>query len=108
MNTFTDEPKYSSYENCYFNVSRYCENDNLAVTIMNSDLGVISRATVNPGVSINDDWIFLKDYSENEGTVDWFLREGLIESYPTIDVESGWVVIKAYKLTEKGKSIIKT
>lgn len=105
MNNFTYKSKYGEYKDCWFQVSSYAENDNLAVEIWSAEEGPITRVTVNPGVEIPRTQIAVKDYSENEGMVDFLKSEGLIEDIPVIAIPSGWIEIPVYDLTDKGKEV---
>lgn len=103
---FTYESKYGNYENCYFDVGRYAENDNLAIRIRAEYGEPITTVTINPSEDISDDYIFVKDYSENEGMVEWLTKMNIIDPTPKKAVSSGWVSIKAYELTARGKEML--
>ena len=98
MNKFEFKSKYATYKDCYFQVGHY-QNGNLALEIWNNTEGCINRPTVNPDVKIPTTHIAVKDYSENEGTVDALKDLGIIEGDPTQIIRSGWVEIPVYALT---------
>lgn len=77
MNTFNLKLKYGTYNNCFFKVSRYT-NDNIALGIYNSD-GPVCTATVNPGIYISDDFVAIKNYSENSGVLEALIELGFIK-----------------------------
>lgn len=106
MNNFTFKSKYAEYKNSFFQVGSY-GNKNLAVEIWSAEDGPISRVTVNPGIMIPRTQIAIKDYSENEGMVDFLKSEGLIEDVPVMTIPSGWIEIPVYNLTDKGKEVFR-
>lgn len=101
----TFKTKYHEYPNCEFVAARYC-NGNLALQVISSDEGPITTCTVNPGFAIEDNAIAIKNYSENDGMADTLNEMGIIgrELYR---VQSGFVEIPIYELTEKGLEIFK-
>jgi hypothetical protein len=104
--TFTYKSKYSTYNNCRFSVNRY-HNDNFALQIVDNE-GLIATCTVNLGkVETSDFVIAIKDYSENEGMVDFLKSMGIIEDKPKFCEYSGFVTIPYYALTESGKELYK-
>lgn len=103
MTNFKFEGRYGTYYNCNFEVGRY-SNGNIGITIFSNDVGPVTTVTVNPGYTINDDCIAIKNYSENTGMVDWLISKDLIESNPVMITRSGFVEIPVHKLTEKGMS----
>lgn len=101
MNTFTYESKYGTYKDSFFQTGHY-ENGNLAIEIWSNEEGPITRVTVNPDIKIPQTQIAVKDYSENEGMVDWLISQDIIEKNPVKVVESGWVEIPIFNLTLNG------
>lgn len=95
-----------TFPNCYFVPSRYSSNNNLALKI-ESDDGSICVCTVNPNKKLSDDVICIKDYSENEGMVDFLKNMGII-SNKVESIPSGWVELYVYELTEYGKELFKS
>lgn len=98
--TFTYESKYGIYTNCQFMIGYY-RNGNIGVEIWSED-GPITKVTTNPDISIGNDMIAIKNYSENEGMVDWLKSMDIIEPDPVRIVISGWVEIPIHKLTPNG------
>lgn len=91
------------YKNCHFNTNHYL-NGNKALQIVD-DEGVICTCSVN-GLRINDtDEIGIKDWSENEGMVDFLLKNEIIFGEPIDYENSGFVTIPYYKLTDKGMEL---
>jgi hypothetical protein len=104
--TFTYKSRYVSYPNCTFKIGEYY-NGNLALQIVDNE-GVIATCTVNgKAVFTNGDIIGVKDYSENEGMVDFLKSMGIIEDTPIYKEISGFVTIPYFKLTESGKELFK-
>lgn len=101
----TFKTKYASYPNCEFVTNRYM-NGNLALQVVSSEEGLITTCTVNPGEEIGDDFIAVKNYSENEG-MDETLKEMGIIGEKVDEIPSGFVTIPVYKLTKKGKELFK-
>ena len=103
---------YGTAYNCQFATGRY-GNGNLALEIMGAE-GTeyegepIVRVTVNPGCAVADGHIAIKDYSENEGMVEFCKKIGIIEGNPTQVIPSGYVEITVYKLTDSGKELFST
>lgn len=98
---FTYFSKYGTYENCQFMVGLYA-NGNLGIEIWSDEEGPITKVTVNPDIKIPTDRIAIKNYSENEGMVDFLVEEDLIEPDPVQIIESGFVTIPVHKLTTYG------
>ena len=105
MSTFTYKSQFGEYPDCQFQTGRY-NNGNLAVEIWSTEEGPITRVTVNPGIKISDAAIAIKNYSENEGMVDWLLSENIIEGDPISEIPSGWVKIPVYQLSAHGKELL--
>lgn len=104
MKNFTYKSKYGTYENCYFYGSQYQESGNIALEIWSNEEGPICRVTVHPGIKVPEDCIAIKNYSENEGVVDWMKSMGFIEDAPVRIIKTGWVEIPVYKMTDLLKS----
>lgn len=91
---------------CRFKTSRYLDNGNLALMMVDAeDEEPVCVATVNPGEKIADNYIAVKDYSENEGMADFLKKIGIIHPDPLKLIPSGWVAIPVYELTESGKDL---
>lgn len=100
--TFTYKNKYSVYPDCYFIVRRYADTNNLAIIIQSIHEGVITRVTTNPTCSLSDEYIAVKNYSENEGMVEFLISMNIITELPVFTIPSGFVEIPVYRLTEEG------
>lgn len=105
MKHFTYEGKYGTYEDSIFQVGHY-DNGNIAIELWSNSEGPISRITVNPDIPLPNDRIAIKNYSENEGMVDWLISMDIIEHDPITIIHSGWVEIPVHKLTKIGKEIL--
>ena len=69
------------------------------------DQSPVATATVNiPGEHCDDDEIFVKDYSENEGMVTALMNAKLIKE-PHRTVRTGFVAVPVCRLTEQGKAL---
>ena len=108
MERFNYVSRYGSYEDCWFEISRYVESDNLAIEIWSPLDGAVTRVTVNVDFSLPDDCIAVKDYSENEGMVDWLISQGLVEPNRAYTIKSAWVDIPIMRLTEKGIEVFRS
>lgn len=104
-NYFTYKSRYDEYQNCYFRTGRY-PNGNLAIGIYNANQGPITKVTINPDITLPDDIIAIKNYSENSGIVEWLVSEGIVEELAESRVDYRWVSIPLHKLTEKGKQML--
>lgn len=73
------------------------------------DYECVAVATVNlPDSPLEDDNVFVKDYSENLGMAIALIKSDVIYSGAQEIVHSEWLTIYAYKLTEKAlKEIFK-
>lgn len=95
---------------CQFAIGEY-GNGNLALEIIGAE-GTdyegepIVRVTVNPDQIVPEDCIAIKDYSENRGMVDFCREIGIIADRVTT-IQSGWVQIPVYKLSDSGLEIFK-
>lgn len=105
MKMFTYESKYGTYDDCMF-MTGYYENGNLGVEIWSNGKGPVTKVTVNPDLRLPKDTIAVKNYSENEGTLEWLKSMDIIEKNPVGEVRSDWVTIPVYKLTDHGKEML--
>lgn len=105
MNKFTYEGKYCRYDDCEFLLGHY-SNGNLGIEIWSVDNGPITKVTVNPDIKIPEDRIAIKNYSENEGMVDWLISMSIIEDSPANVIHSGWIDIPVHRLTTHGKKVL--
>lgn len=105
MEKFKCKLKYMEADNCYFIGGKY-NNGNTGLEIWSDEVGPIAKVTVNPEVRIPEDFIAVKDYSENEGMVDFLKSMGIIKATPNNEIYSGHVTIPVYELTDKGKEIL--
>jgi len=79
-------------------------NNRLALEILDSEDGIpVMVATVNiPEVPLNEGEIIIKDYSENEGVLDFLQQNGLVGEVLR-EVQSGFVtcpIVKYLGLTK--------
>lgn len=90
--------RYKDY-NCLVEISSYIDNYRPAIFLRDADDGeVITTATINlPEESLNEGEVFIKNYSENEGILDWLINEGIVENTGR-EVESGYVKIPVVRI----------
>ena len=95
---------------CYTKAERYQLNGRLCIILLDTeDHQQVAIATVNlpeyrlkeEGIILNDDQIFVKDYSENEGMTKALIDAGVIEQTPICCVKTGYVEVSTYRLTEQ-------
>ena len=91
-------------KDCHFVVGRYQEPNNLALMVEDSNDCQVCVCSVNPRYKHSENTLCVKDWSENKGMVEFLVSQGIIlNEYDWFESEeSGFVVINAYKLTEKG------
>ena len=78
MKTFT----YKNYKYCFFYASEYKDNGRLFLGIKNKTDGFIANVTINvPEYPVTDyHTVFIKNYSENEGMLDFLLENQFLDS----------------------------
>lgn len=87
--------------------SLYTNNDSLALQLVDeSDGQLIMTFTVN---MVNEQFpagdIAIKNYSENEGSVETLIEHDIIEA-PVVNIHSGFVDIPVAGLTDRAKNYI--
>ena len=97
-------------DNWKFKASHYLQNGNNALMIVETtakgfEVEMYCMCSVNPGVLVPEDCLAVKDYSENEGMVEFLKAEGVIEGDPVGKITSGFVEIPVYALTGKGMDL---
>lgn len=88
-------------EDCYLETNRYTSNGNLVLRALDRIGQPVMTITVNIDVKLPDSIVMIKDYSENEGVVQCFIDLGFIEPTPVNSYESGFVVVRSYKLKDE-------
>ena len=80
-------------EDCHVELNRY-QNGRLAICLVISKDGEpMTTATVNlPEIPLLDGFVFIKNYSENEGILDLFLKAGIVDEVMG-HVPMGFVII---------------
>ena len=87
---------------CAIRARKY-NNGNLAIELLEAETGDhFTTCTVNVG-KIDDSLnaVAVKDYSENEGMLDFLKENGLVGD-TLYTVQSGFVIVPVVKLTESG------
>lgn len=87
---YTLKTAYETY-NVRLKFAKY-NNGRTAIEIIDVEDGCpVMMATVNlPEAVINDDEVIIKNYSENEGVLEFLIENGIV-SKPLRTVSSGWV-----------------
>lgn len=81
--------------------ARKYNNGNLAIELLESEIGDhYTTCTVNVGLTPAGS-VAVKDYSENEGMLDFLKENGLVGD-TLYTVQSGFVIVPVVKLTESG------
>jgi len=101
--------------NCRLAVRRYAEGNNVAIQAICTGASVSASArplengrlwaylTADPGRRLPDSTIAVKDYAESEGSLRTLAEAGIIDPQPVRLIQSGFMVIKVCRLTEKGR-----
>ena len=84
-------------------IGTYYGNNRKAVKLVDTENDeLVAVATVNlPDVDIPDDCVFIKAYSENTSMDRAMINAGIIKPFSLGHVESGYVNISLYMLTEE-------
>ncbi len=77
MQTFTYKGKYGEYPNCFFRVGRY-DDQSLRFEIWSNKEGSITTCTVRLPFPLEKDEVHIKNYSENEGLIEFLKDFGVI------------------------------
>lgn len=81
-------------EDCIVKKSKYINNDNLALVLMEigeyADPSPIAYITVNTDDKLDSDLSYVKDYSENEGMLEACQKAGLVKEILGVK-QLGWV-----------------
>jgi len=74
--------------------------------VLKDDEGVVTTATVNmPGYPCDDDQIYVKNYSENEGMLQALIDHELVLVEPVNELKAGFVTIPLMTLTTKAMKL---
>lgn len=93
---------------CILEGDYYLNNNRKAIQLFSGDElhEPVATATVNiPEAFLEEDEVFIKDYSENEGMKDCLVYGRVIIDNPIRVVQSGFEKISAYQLTRKGMKL---
>lgn len=90
--------KYKDW-NCNLHKSYYEHGKRVALCLIDAvDGEPVSTCTVNlPDEPLGDGEVFIKDYSENEGMVEFLVKEGIVELTGR-EIRSGYASIPICKL----------
>lgn len=81
--------------------SQYLSNGNTCMSLLTVDNEPYATATTNPGSPMDEDFVAIKNWTENTGIDASLIKAGLIEEFPVTNLPSGMVRIPIYRLTEK-------
>lgn len=97
---YTLKTQYETYD-VRLKFGRY-HNRRTAIEIIDLEDGCpVMMATVNlPDVSLSADEVIIKNYSENEGVLEFLIENGIV-SAPVRSVSSGWVTCPVVKLLKQ-------
>ena len=84
---------------------RYLQQDRIALQLVDVEDGEpIATASVNiaeEDLPMEDNEVFIKNYSENEGMTDALIAAGVISPEVIKTVQTGFVEVSSYLLTEQ-------
>jgi len=103
-----EEVNFKGYENAGLYLTRFVEKDLPVLFIGNAnEEAIYVICNINPDDSYNlcEFEFAIKNYSENEGMVDWLVENGFVK-IPHSGYISGWVNIPVCKATDKLKNLI--
>lgn len=96
--------KYHSIENPQFFVSRYTEDNSLALAVMDEGRPLILSVNLSDyGPAAPTNCIYVRDYSENEGLADALVAAGVATKISTVNIGfgTGWMM----ELTFDGETL---
>lgn len=80
-------------------LAKYAHNNQKAMTFIDEEGVPYFVATLCVDEKLADDEVAIKDYSGNEGVLDWMIENGFVHE-PHNQVFSGYVVIPICRLTQ--------
>lgn len=81
------------------------DNGNVAILLRDKEEGeVVTVATVNT-VPLPDRLVAIKNYSENEGVLDFLIENNVVEPEKGNTIYSGFVEIPIHRLTEESRAM---
>jgi hypothetical protein len=83
---------------------RYQEPRNLALRLIQPGGHVWATCTVNPSVLLNDRYVLIKTWSENDKMNAYLIEAGVIELQPILHWPTGRTSAPLYRLTERAYS----
>ena len=82
-------------------IDKYTNNGRPAISLFATDGEPIARVTVNiPDAPLGKREILIKDYSENEGILNWMVASGLVEDTGKV-IPAGHAVVNIVRMTPK-------
>ena len=104
--TLLKEVNYKDYQHANLYLSRFITEDVPVLIIALNESNIIAICNINPEeYYLNDFEFVIKDYSENEGMMEWLVANNLMEPphglYP-----SGWVAMPVCYATQELETLI--
>jgi len=106
MKRLTETPVEWLGWKCHIDAGQY-DNGRIALELVvakEHDEGIEGERITVASVNLADaplapECVYVKDYSENEGMVDWLIKQDIIEPQALDKVEGEFVTIRSYRLT---------
>ena len=71
---------YGDYKKCFIEKGRYWDGGREGLTLVDKDRGPVLSITINvPDIYFSDEFSAIKNYSENEGVLEWLIKNNLIK-----------------------------
>lgn len=91
-----------NYPDVQLIASVYQDNGNTALVALEPTTGeTIATLTVNVDM-LPTNIVHIKNYSENEGVLDWLVENSIIKLMPIYDTSTGFVEVQGAKLVHEG------
>ena len=97
---FSFQSKYCLEQEVYPEFLRY-PNGNKALRLKALSGEPLVTVSVNPGEIVPDEFLAVKEWSENEGVTEGLKQANIINGQPVLSFPSGHVMIHCYRLTEE-------
>ena len=102
MKTITHRSQYGGTYELILSFRKYGNGQTRLDLIDSKDGLPYATTTVASGVSVSDDEVIIKNYSENEGILDSLIKAGVV-SHPLYYIPSGFVNLSVCKLLIKNE-----
>lgn len=88
--------KYKKY-NVRLVFSRYMSNNNTCLSLYDKHDELVAVCSLNTDLKLPKNEMGIKNYSENEGMLDWLVENGIVE-LPYDFMQSGFITIPICKI----------